>query len=78
MSVEKIKNLIERINRKRSNHIIPFDGGTEILTNSKNEKKFWQVIDIWRDARSKGIKSFKDTNIILQKQFMMFGLIFQN
>ena len=34
---------------------------------NKNEKQEWQIIDIWRDARSKGIKArFKNTNIILQ------------
>ena len=63
----KNKRSHRKLIEKGLDHIIPFDAGTEILTNSKKEKQEWQIIDIWRDARSKGIKSrFKDTNIILQ------------
>ena len=48
-------------------HIVPFDAGTRTITDSKKKEKEWQVIDIWRDARNKGIKSrFKNTNIFLQ------------
>ena len=63
----KNKKSHRKLIEKGLDHIIPYDGGSEILTNSKNEKKEFRVIDIWRDARSKGIKArFKDTNIILQ------------
>ena len=48
-------------------HIIPYDAGTKMMTNSKKIEKEWQVIDIWRDAINHGLRyRFKDTNIILQ------------
>jgi len=48
-------------------HIIPYDAGKKMMTNSKKVEKEWQIIDIWRDAINHGLKHrFKDTNIILQ------------
>ena len=31
-------------------HIVPYNAGTKMMTNSKKVEKEWQVIDIWRDA----------------------------
>ena len=48
-------------------HIVPYDAGTIILTNSRKEKKKWEVIDVWRDSINHGLKRrFQKTKIILQ------------
>ena len=53
--------------KEKLKHIVPYDAGTRIIEDSKKNKKKWEIIDVWRDAKHKGIRSrFKDTNIILQ------------
>ena len=53
--------------KEKLKHIVPYDAGSKIIEDSKKNKKKWEIIDVWRDAQHKGIKSrFKDTNIILQ------------
>ena len=53
--------------KEKLEHIVPYDAGSKIIEDSRKNKKKWEIIDIWRDAQHKGIKSrFKDTNIILQ------------
>ena len=48
-------------------HIVPYDAGITKIINSKKEEKEWQIIDVWRESKTQGLKyKFKNTNIILQ------------
>ena len=57
----------QKLKEKGLEHIVPYDAGTIILTNSKKEEKKWDVIDVWRDSKNHGLtRRFKKTKIILQ------------
>ena len=56
-----------KLKKEGLEHIVPYDAGTTILTNSKKEEKKWEVIDVWRDSINHGLKRrFQKTKIILQ------------